>query len=43
MKIRWDRVIQLLVMIRLGQELGTAGPLARMIHDLIDCFLKLVK
>lgn len=29
MRLDWDRMIQALVLIRLGQELGTCGPLAQ--------------
>jgi hypothetical protein len=43
MKVKWDSIIQSLMLIRLGQELGNHGNLASMIHDLIDLFLKLVK
>lgn len=43
MKIEWDKIIQSLVLIRLGQELGSSSKLSMMIHDLIDSFLKLVK
>lgn len=43
MKAQWDRIIQSLVLIRLGQELGSNGKLASLIHDVIDSLLRLVK
>jgi hypothetical protein len=37
-RIDWDAAIRSLVLVRLGQELGTDSPLARMVHDSInDC------
>jgi len=36
MKRRWNQAIQSLVLIRLGQELGTDSPAARAIHDLLE-------
>ena len=33
---RWNAALQSLVLIRLGQELGTDGPAARAIHDLLE-------
>ena len=39
MKARWDSVIQSLVLVRLGQELGTAGELSRAIANAIDSLL----
>lgn len=33
---RWNAVMQSLVLVRLGQELGTDGPAARAIHDLLE-------
>ena len=33
---RWNAVIQSLVLVKLGQELGTDSPAARAIHDLLD-------
>lgn len=43
MKVQWDKFIQCLVLIRLGQELGSGGRLASLVHDVIDSFLRLVK
>jgi len=33
-----DRLLQALVLIRLGQELGTDTQMARTIHDLVELF-----
>ena len=33
---RWNAAIQSLVLVKLGQELGTDSPAARAIHDLLD-------
>jgi hypothetical protein len=38
---QWDRLIQALVLVRLGQELGTESPLARAVHDVIRAVLSL--
>ena len=35
----WDLLIQSLVLIRLGQELGTDSPLARAVHDVVQAML----
>lgn len=35
MKLTWDNAMHALVLIRLGQELGTDSPAARAVHDLI--------
>lgn len=35
----WDFLIQALVLIRLGQELGTDSPLARAVHDVVRAML----
>ena len=40
---RWNQCIRGLLLVRLGQELGTDGPLARAIHDLLDAFLMVVR
>lgn len=37
----WDRLIQALVLVRLGQELGTESALARAVHDAIRAILSL--
>ena len=33
---RWNAALQSLVLVRLGQELGTDSPAARALHDLIE-------
>jgi hypothetical protein len=33
---RWNAAMQSLVLIRLGQELGTDSPAARALHDLLE-------
>jgi hypothetical protein len=38
-RIDWDAAIRSLVLVRLGQELGTQSPLAQMIHDSITIAL----
>jgi hypothetical protein len=35
-RIDWDRLVNALVLIRIGQELGTDSRMARTIHDLIQ-------
>jgi len=35
-KIKLDRVIQSLVLVRIGQDLGTDSPAARAVHDLLE-------
>jgi hypothetical protein len=35
---RWTNAMQALVLVRIGQELGTDGPAARAIHDLLELF-----
>jgi hypothetical protein len=37
--LSWNAVIQSLVLVRLGQELGTDSRLARAVHDLFDAVL----
>lgn len=41
MKINWSSAMQSLVLIRLGQKLGTDSPLARAIHAAATLFLEL--
>jgi hypothetical protein len=36
MQRHWDRLIQSLVLVRLGQELGTDSPAAQAVHDLLE-------
>ena len=33
---RWNAALQSLVLVRLGQELGTDSPATRAIHDLLE-------
>jgi hypothetical protein len=35
-KRRWNHALQSLVLIRIGQELGTDSPAARALHDLLE-------
>lgn len=37
--IDWNAVIQSLVLVRLGQELGTDSRLARAVHELVEAVL----
>jgi hypothetical protein len=41
MRLRWDEMMRALVLIRLGQELGTESRLATAIHDAITMLLAL--
>ncbi len=36
MKVTWNNAMYALVLIRLGQDLGTDSRAARAVHDLID-------
>lgn len=36
----WNMLIQSLVLVRLGQELGTDTPFARAVHQLLDVILR---
>jgi hypothetical protein len=36
MSRHWNHAMQSLVLIRLGQELGTDSPAARALHDLLE-------
>jgi hypothetical protein len=36
MKRRWNAALQSLVLVRIGQELGTDSPAARAVHDLLE-------
>lgn len=40
MKRRWNAVLQSLVLVRLGQELGTDCPATRALHDLLDLLVR---
>lgn len=43
MKRHWDNLLAALVLVRLGQELGTDGPLARAVRSFLDCLLAAVR
>ena len=40
---RWNHMIRSLLLVRLGQELGTDGPLALAVHDFLDALIGLVR
>lgn len=37
--LNWNTLIQALVLIRIGQELGTESQLARAIHDVVHALM----
>jgi hypothetical protein len=37
--LSWNTVIEALVLVRIGQELGTHSPFARALHDLVSAVL----
>lgn len=39
---RWNQCIRALVLVRLGQELGTDSPLARAVRSLLDAIAGIV-
>jgi hypothetical protein len=41
--VSWNGMIQTLVLVRLGQELGTDSRLARAVHDLFDAVLTVLR
>jgi hypothetical protein len=41
--LNWSSLVHTLVLIRLGQELGTDSRLARAIHDVIELVVAVVK
>ena len=41
--LNWNGMIQTLVLVRLGQELGTDSRLARALHDLFDAVLMVIR
>lgn len=43
MKRQVDRLLQALVLIRVGQDLGHESQLARLVHDAIDMLLAAAK
>jgi hypothetical protein len=38
-RINWDRALESMVLVRLGQDLGHDTPIARFVHDAIDMIL----
>ena len=40
--MNWTTAIRTLLLVRLGQELGTASPLARAVADMVDALAMLV-
>lgn len=41
--LNWNGIIQTLVLVRLGQELGTDSRIARAVHDLFDAVLTVLR
>lgn len=41
MNRRWNAAMQSLVLVRIGQELGTDSPAARALHDLLELLASL--
>lgn len=41
MKIKWNTMMTALVLVRLGQELGTVSPASKTIHDLLELLANL--
>lgn len=41
--MNWDRALTALVLVRLGQELGTDSPLARAVSRLIEAAIRLAQ
>ena len=42
LNVRWNAIIQALVLVRLGQELGTESALARAVHDVLVALMALL-
>ena len=42
-RLNWNAIIQALVLIRLGQELGTESQLARAVHEIVSSFLAVMR
>jgi len=40
---RWSSALHALVLVRLGQELGTDSRLARAVHDLVEALLQVAQ
>lgn len=41
--VKWNAVLQALVLIRIGQELGSDTRLARAVHDLVAALLAVAR
>ena len=41
MNLRWNELMRAMVLVRLGQELGTDSPMAQLIHEWITLILTL--
>ena len=41
--LNWNGMIQTLVLVRLGQELGSDSRLAKAVHDLFDAMLTVLR
>ena len=41
MRVNYDAAVRALVLVRIGQELGTDSKLARLVHALIDVALSI--
>lgn len=39
----WDRAVVAMILVRLGQELGTDSPLARAVSSLIEALFRLAQ
>lgn len=42
-RLNWNGVLQSLVLVRLGQELGTDSRLANAVHDVIEILMAVCK
>jgi hypothetical protein len=42
-RLNWNTLLEALVLIRLGQELGTQSQLARAVHEVVASFLAVLK
>jgi hypothetical protein len=41
--MNWDKIIHALVLVRMGQELGTDSRLARAVHAMLDLLIGVFK
>jgi len=42
-RLNWSSILHALVLVRIGQELGTDSRLARAVHDVIELLVAVVK